>query len=204
MKFFFTFSSVFLLLVVSCKKQGPEGLKSLVAIENISNSDFCPAGGLVVKAGIDRNRNDVLDSVEVDNTKYVCNGQDGILDKQILLPINYSANTTSTTPVIGAGLIKFSKKNYPNVDSIILVANPYVADITNTANIELYNITDNLPINNSSIVTITLYDNNVYFQTGKVYNALPDKEITLGISFKSGKEGMFSASGICYLILYRK
>lgn len=47
---------------------------------------MCPAGGIMVKTGIDKNRNNILDSSEVDKTKYVCNGQNGqdvSLDKQI-------------------------------------------------------------------------------------------------------------------------
>ncbi len=193
-----------LLVIFSCKKQGPEGLKSLIDIKNFSSNQSCPAGGLVIKTGIDKNRNNILDSVEVDDTKYVCNGQNGTSDKQISLPLNYSANTTSTIPVTGGELIKFSKRNYTNVDSIIFVANPYVADITNTAILDLYNITDNVPISNSRITTNSLSSDRVFLQTGNVYNAIPDKEITLGISLKSGNNGMFAASGSCYLILYRK
>lgn len=196
-----------LLLTLSCKKQGLEGLKSLINIEDSHNTQTCPTGGIVVKSGIDKNKNNILDSNEVDDTKYVCNGQNGqngTSDKQIILPINFSANTTSTTPVAGAGLIKFSKRNYVGVDSIILASNSYVADAANTAIVELYDVTDKAIVMNGMIRSNNLYSPDVYLQTGNVYNYLPDKEITLGISLKSEKQGMFAASGSCYLILYRK
>jgi hypothetical protein len=193
--------------VLSCKKQVQEKLTSLIDIENINDSHMCPAGGIVVKTGIDKNQNNILDSVEVDKIKYVCNGQNGqngSTDKQIILPIDYSANTSSTTPVIGAGLIKFSKSNFIGVDSIILAANSYVGNVTNTAIVELYNITDNVAVSHGKIISSNLYSNTGYIQTDNVYRSLPDKEIMLGISLKSGNEGMFAAAGTCYLILYRR
>jgi hypothetical protein len=200
-------SAFLALTILSCKKQGEEGLKSLILIEDSHNMQICPSGGIVVKSGIDKNKNNILDSNEVTDKKFVCNGQNGqngTSDKQIILPINFSANTTSTTPVTGAGLIKFSKDNYVGVDSIILAANSYVADVSNTAIVELYNVTDKQVVPNSTIRSSNLYNPDAYVQTSNVYNALPNKEITLGISLKSEKEGMFAASGSCYLILYRR
>jgi hypothetical protein len=204
--------SVLLLIVTSCKKQiaggqGEEGLKSLVDIKNISSNTSCPAGGIVIKSGIDKNKNDRLDSAEIQSTNYICNGQNGqdaSSDKQIMLPINFSANTTSINPTIAGGLIKFNKKNYPNVDSIILVSNPYVGDATNTSNIELYNMTDNVAINKSKLTTNSLYETSSFIQTGNLYDQLPDYDITIGMSLKSGSEGKFAATGTPYLFLFRK
>lgn len=207
---------------LSCKKQVHERvtvLTSLIAIEDSPGSPACPAGGIIIKTGVDRNQNNILDSLEVDTTKYVCNGEnghegpmgqdgqdglDGNTDKQIRLKLEFGGNTTSATPVIGVALIKFSKKNYVGVDSIILVANPYVADQTNTAIVELYNITDNEPVSNSMLTSNNLYSDTGYWQTGNIYNGLPDKEITLGLSMRSANQGMFAASGLCYLLLYRR
>ena len=185
---FFLFGFNLLLIgAFSCKKQGTEGLQSLIDMQALESNQSCPQGGIIVKSGIDKNRNNVLDANEVDNTKYVCNGQNGQsgADKQTFLPIYWSANTTSTTPIIGGELLKFSKKNYVGVDSIILVANPYVADQTNTAEIEVYNMTDNVPIANSKIVTNNLFSSTGFLQTGNLYSAFPDKEIRVGISLKS-------------------
>lgn len=115
-----------------------------------------------------------------------------------------SCDRNSTTLIYGGELLKFSKKNYVGVDSIILVSNAYVGDQANTSIVELYNITDNIPIANSKIITNNLWSPTGFLQTGNLYNELPDKEITVGISLKSGNAGMFAATGSAYLILYRK
>jgi len=195
------------ILSIACKKQGQDGLNSLIAMQSFLSNSSCPSGGLDIKSGLDINRNKILDSLEITETKFFCNGQSSTADKQILFHLDFSANTTSTNPVVGGELIKFSKRNYPNVDSIILVANPYVADATNTAIIELYNMTDNIPISSSTITSSNLYvGTNIrpYLQSGNLFNSLPDKEISLGISLKSGTAGKFAAAGNCFLILYRK
>lgn len=199
----------FLFFTFSCKKKvgsagsdGVDGLQSLIDMQNFTSNSSCPTGGLIIKTGIDKNKNNVLDADEVQNTKYVCNGQGTALDKLIILPINFGANTTNTTPLIGGELAKFNKNNYPQVDSIILVANPYVGDAGNTVTLDLYNITDNTLINNSSITTNNLYGTG-YLSSNNVYNMLPTHDITLGCSIKSGNSGMFAGSGYCYLYLYR-
>jgi hypothetical protein len=199
-------SGLVLIGLGSCKKDCPETFTSLLDIQTLQANEACPNGGIVVKTGLDRNRNNALDESEVETTKNVCNGQNGQSnnDKQILLPINWSANTTNTTPVIGGQLLKFSKLNYPGVDSIILVTNAYVGDASNTSIVELYNITDNVPITNSTITTNNLYSATGFLQTGNLYGALPDKEITVGISLRSGTAGKFAATGDPYLILYRR
>jgi len=199
-----TLCTLLFLAVSCCKNVAHDGFNSLVEFQNFSGNANCPAGGLILKTGLDRNRNNILDSAEVTNTNVLCNGQNTMTDKQIFLSINFSANSTSTTPVIGGELIKFSKNNYPGVDSIIFVANPYVSDVANTSNVELYNLTDNVPINNSKITTGNLYGYRSFLQTQNVFNQLPDKEITLGIRFSSGNAGMFAAVGSAYLILYRR
>jgi len=79
-----------------------------------------------------------------------------------------------------------------------------VGDVRNSAIVERYNITDRVAVSNGKITTSNLYDSNGYLQTGNLYKALPDKEITLGISLKSGNNGMFAASNNCYLLLYRR
>jgi len=202
---FKTFALYALLLAsgFACKKVH-DGYNTVVSYQNFSSNEACSAGGVIIKSGLDKNRNNILDSAEVDNSSFLCNGQNGLMDKQIFLSLGFSGNTTSTTPISGGELIKFSKKNYPGVDSIIFVANPYVADITNTSIVELFNVTDNVPINNGKITTSRLYDAQAFLQTGNVYNQLPDKEITLGIRFSSGTSGKFAATGSCFLILYRR
>lgn len=201
------YSFFILLLVVigsnSCRKEGKAGLQSLIKVEELAASATCPAGGIILSTGIDKNRNGVLDEVEINSSYPVCNGQSSMGDKQIVLPLNFAANTTNTQPVIGGDLIKFNKNYYPGVDSITLIGNPYVGQTTNTSRIELYNLTDGVVIANSLIETSKLYNERSFLETGNLFDFLPDKEIQVGIRLQSAINGQFAASGTCFLVLYR-
>lgn len=54
---------------------GLDGLKSLIRIEDILQGSNCPAGGTVVYAGTDLNKNNYLDDLEISTTNYICNAQ---------------------------------------------------------------------------------------------------------------------------------
>ncbi|MFK7830192.1 MAG: pectin acetylesterase-family hydrolase [Congregibacter sp.] len=57
---------------------GADGLSSLLAQTDIPAGDSnCPTGGVQVQSGVDSNGNGSLDADEVDQTSYVCNGEDG-------------------------------------------------------------------------------------------------------------------------------
>lgn len=200
-----------------CKKTGPAGpagsagpdgatgLTSLIRISENQVTEDCPQGGLTVYSGVDKNKNNILEDSEVDQTKNVCNGVTNPADKQIFLPIEqYGANTTSTDGVVVGGLLKFSPGNYPGVDSIIMVANPYVGDVNNTSHLELYNRTDNQPIPNSLLSSGTLLDGLSFQETGNLLHNFPDKEIHVGFRVRSATQGKFAASGSVYLVLYRR
>ncbi|MFD2725720.1 DUF7151 family protein [Hyunsoonleella rubra] len=67
---------------------GLDGLNSLVNIANEPAGNNCENGGIKVEVGIDNNSNGTLDSNEILNTSYVCNGVDG----------NSSLTTVTTEP----------------------------------------------------------------------------------------------------------
>jgi hypothetical protein len=56
---------------------GASGFKSLVAIVAELPGIHCVTGGVVAKSGVDNNSNNVLDSLEVTSTTYICNGERG-------------------------------------------------------------------------------------------------------------------------------
>lgn len=194
----------------SCKKiggatgnAGTDGYTSLIKITPFASNSSCINGGLLIQSGIDKNRNNILDSTEIDNKESVCNGASIGGDNQIFIPIDGAgSNTTSITPVITGSLLKFSKTNFVGVDSIIFVAGPYVSDPSNSSIVNLYNITDGQVISGSTLSSNSTAIN-TFIQTGNLYNNLPDKEITLGISQSSLNDGFFAGSGSCYLFLYR-
>ncbi|GAB5413462.1 MAG: choice-of-anchor I family protein [Congregibacter sp.] len=58
---------------------GTDGLTSLLRNTALEAGDAnCSAGGTRVDSGIDLNRNGVLDDDEIDQTTFVCNGEDGV------------------------------------------------------------------------------------------------------------------------------
>ncbi len=193
---------------------GPPGLKSLIDMENYAATASCVSGGVRVKSGIDLNSNNVLDANEVDNTKEICFTQKAELDKVIIIPINFlNSGASSAGNVNDRGQIfKFNKNNYPGVDSIILVCNPYL-DPNFQANtpsgvVQLFNITDNVPIANSQIITNyvrTSADRDTPVrETGNIINYLPNQTISLGILVQSSDLSLYCYPGLCYLYLYRK
>ena len=135
---------------------------------------------------------------------------DSGFDKQIqfYFPILFSNQTI--TPEITLGRInKFNKHNYIGVDSIIFMANPSViGDTSNYSIVTLYDLTDSVLIAGST-VSNNVHDNqSTYVQSGNIYNALPDKEITLAATIRSKRDvsGTGNVAQVTngYLILYRK
>ena len=68
--------------VVSCKtdepKPGADGLTSLLKVSNEASGLNCVAGGTRIDTGIDKNKNGILDTEEIQSTVYVCNGNNGL------------------------------------------------------------------------------------------------------------------------------
>jgi hypothetical protein len=58
---------------------GDSGYNSLIKTSNESPGDNCENGGIKIEVGLDINRNNVLDTDEIDSsqTVYICNGADG-------------------------------------------------------------------------------------------------------------------------------
>ena len=100
-------------------------------------------------------------------------------------------------------LIKFSKNFYVNIDSIIFICsfgNDGSSD--DSVFVNLYNVTDSLPIANSLLPNNT----NPYgwTESGNLFDELPSKEINLAIRIR--QETLETGGGIAsaYLLLYRK
>lgn len=183
---------------------GINGNLSLVSITDEANGGICGNGGIKIASGIDSNNNKILDNAEIQVTKYVCNRNDGVVNEEIRLRIadgiGTNTNTTSSIPNLVSG-IAFDIRKFKNVNSITFESDPWVADISNYALLELFNITDNVVIANSLIRTNSLYNIRENLKTEIPINEFPQKEIKLGLRFRSEINGQYSASGIGYLIL---
>jgi hypothetical protein len=209
-----------LTFTIGCKKEYSGWnvyYNSKIDLEEIIANEGCPAGGVLIRSGLDKNQNDILDSAEVDQVEMICNGKAGSesepgpvtgtnQDKQIIIQLDMlTANMSSTAPLILGELPFFSKNNYPGVDSIVLVGRPYIWPGNNsTGYIELYNLTDNQPIANSSLIASKEYDQAGFITSANCYSAMPDKQFSLGLRLYSSQNGMPFGTGPLYLYLYRK
>jgi hypothetical protein len=56
---------------------GNQGNNSLLKILQEPMGSNCAAGGYKIVSGVDENRNNILDTAEIQNTEYICNGDNG-------------------------------------------------------------------------------------------------------------------------------
>lgn len=147
----------------------------------------------------------------------VINLVDSNTDRQVLLVFTGGSwGNARTTPLITPmRLYKFNKNNYKGVDSIVLMANPYMfvsdpyGDHTDSCVVALYDVTDSVEIAGSTL--ISNYESYIspFILTGNIYKALPSKEITLALTLKSTKDetnNIYTSAGVseAFLFLFRK
>ncbi|PWV51959.1 hypothetical protein [Chitinophaga sp. S165] len=197
-------------LSTSCEKdkeQGPNGLQSLVDIEQNAPGEKCPNGGITVKNGIDKNRNNILDGEEIQDTKYVCNGSNANTDKQVVLSAYLGGNLSFNDPngTILPAFPSFSKSDYQNVDSIIFMAVALTSGSPIPAKVELYDMTNSKAIENSSIIAPERYPG-ILRRTGNLYTQLPSDKVDMGLKIgpDSAGENANASVGMAYLIIYKK
>lgn len=128
-------------------------------------------------------------------------------DKQVRLEFSGDFVTTSDNwqlaPYQTYYLLKFSKKNYSNVKSIIFTASLYSSKQGNTCYLELFNVTDSTVVENTLLTSDE--KSYVFKETGDIYKNLPDKEINLAIRIRSAAKGTYVATGkTAYLFISRK
>ena len=196
------------MFLYGCSKQGDVGQSSLLNLVPEPPGANCAAGGIKVVSGVDANRNNVLDDNEIQNVKYVCNGNNGSSDKQVILyfPANGIAYETSSA----AGQIdslevinNFDISNYTNADSITFSSYLQTTDPNVSDSLDLYDLTNHTVINNS---TLTSNSTSLAWKTTPVnfLSDLPAGPIKLGIRQKSGQEGTVVMYYLPMLTLYRQ
>ena len=80
--------ALFVIITFSaCTKDGLDGRNTLVNFKNEPIGINCSSGGYKVISGLDLNENGVLDDTEIQNTEYICNGDDGANGNNSLLNI---------------------------------------------------------------------------------------------------------------------
>ena len=187
---------------------GIGGLNSLVDTSVEDAGQNCKAGGYKIVFGVDLNKNNSLDQNEIQDTRFVCNGEEPTLYKEtrIMFPGQGSPFTSfnvdgSISPLIHT--FDFNLANYPGADSIVFTS-LLRSGPNNTATAELYDITHGQVIPNSQI-SATSADWWLWVKTQtNVLDEMPVGNFTLGIRIKTGVQGVEASFFQPILIIYRK
>ena len=139
-------------------------------------------------------------------------GINGTNDKQIRLEFGSFSHSTSDTSwiITYPTIINFKKEYFVGVDSIIFVVNMGSSNLNTNCVAELFNLTDSISIQRSTVLTNDTTKFPGFSIGGKwcysanVYNNLPAEEITLGVRFKSDNYGNMVNINEGMLLLYRE
>lgn len=188
--------------------------RSITTIGTEGPGSNCLYGGVKVATGIDLDLNENLEPGEIKTTQYICAAG---TDKQIRLPFPSGASTRSTSYVISDQqipqaqyLVKFNKLNYADVGSITFgvtitsLIDPMFPGQSNTAFVELFNVTDNVAIANSELqLTANGVTQTAFLETGNLLASLPTKEIELVIRIRTSNSNHVASAASPYIFVYR-
>jgi hypothetical protein len=181
---------------------GVNGLHYLVGVVVEPSGPTCIFGGYRFNTGLDLNNNRVLENNEIMKSDFICNNA---ALNELRIPIDFYANTTSTTGVQGLAIFNFNKANYSGMDSIVFVSKPYSGDLANNSIVDLINKTDNTVISGSQLISNKSGSDAVYLTSINLFNALPNKTIDINLRVRSEFSGKFAGNlYTSYLILYPK
>lgn len=129
-------------------------------------------------------------------------GEDGVSDRQIRLALGEQFNTTDSLRIDGRfDLIRFDKRNYVNVDSIIFTSRMRSETVGNQCLVDLFNVTDNVLLESAQLSTDTT--NFDWIASDNIFDGLPNKEITLAVIIRSENQTNLVEGGQSFLFLYR-
>ena len=184
-----------------CVKEGPAGKNALVDQIAEPPGEYCASGGVKIITGIDDNRNNLLDSNEIQKTEYVCNG---IYNRETIIyttPDGIGSWTNTVAGSIRVGIDNFNITNYP-ADSISFSAQLLTTDANVKCFVELYDLTNNKVINNTLLTgnstTIEWKATTVNF-----INQLPKSLINLGFRIRAENEGTMVTVSRISIKLYK-
>lgn len=188
---------------------GIDGEMSLLVITNELAGEYCPAGGVKIDSGVDINGNSILDSEEIVQTQFICNGvYDNVVRINIGLPyvgLSFGSFLGWTQLPKAPNLQYFSLDNYSAIDSAILLVTDGKIDINFSATIELYDLTNDKPITNSAIIIDSDIETDSYSQN--ILDYIPVEELNYGIKISANPPGPDAAvlqwTGM-HLHLFRK
>jgi hypothetical protein len=192
------------LSLMACKKEGAAGKNSLITQLPEAPGIHCAAGGYKVISGVDENSNNQLDSNEIQQTNYVCNGN-GNYDKETIFQFaEFGYYTSSAQGIIhkDLGIDNFNITNYV-ADSASFSCYLYTTDVNVKSMVELYDITNNKVINNTLLTSNSLtYE--LKTTTLNFIDQFPKSPIKLGCRIRSETDGKTIVVSKIVLKLYRK
>lgn len=187
---------------------GNNGVNSLVQVLPEEGQEICPNGGYVINTGMDTNGDNILNEAEIQSSVFICNGVNGESDVQIRLPLvtiqgtSNWGNAGSTGGFFIGKLEKFNKNYWPGVDSIVFVTNIETGSVFSEASAELYDLTNQSVIANSTVTTHNTFATHLI--SDNFFNNLPNEEIDLAIQLRSEySQHPTWVSGNSYILLYR-
>lgn len=183
---------------------GLDGELSLVNINEEAAGENCEGGGVRVDSGIDEDEDGLLDEEEIAITRFICNGIDGGFDEQIrlIMLMEGGTGTNSTTGLLMGNLFGFDKRFWNGVDSIVFVPEIYASNEAFSATAELYDVTNNTLISNSSVSTNSTTSTTLF--SPNIYDHLPSEMIDLSMQLRTENSSSTAwRSGSAYIFLYR-
>lgn len=185
---------------------GTNGINSLVNSSIVTPGIDCINGGIKLDVGVDTNRNGSLEQSEIQTTRFICNGADGLSVDQIrfqlisLVGLGSSSTTGDLAPA-WMYLRKFNKKDFSLMKSAILSANISTENSTSASicTVDLFNLTDNVAILGSEVQTTSA--TRVWVDSGDFLSNIPDKEIDIAIRLRTNTSGGFANCIQAYFIL---
>lgn len=138
---------------------GENGINSLINVVTESSGNFCVYGGLKVEAGLDQNKNGILEENEIQAINYVCNGENGqssgeISTIRIPFSLAYSWRNAenSWSSFIQDGLLYgFNINDYEDFDSVAFIAQFHRGETADPIWLRLYDYTASEGISNSEL-----------------------------------------------------
>jgi len=167
--------------------------------------EHCKSGGFRINSGIDLNGNKVLDSNEIQQTEYVCNGQ---YDKETIIyfpGMGYGHGSPSVSGSLypDVTMNNFDITNYP-ADSISFCTYLYTGNANVKAFVELYDQTNNKVIKNTTLSTNATTSNTYITTTINFLNDLPKGPINLNCNIRTEQAGTLATIYLPMLKIYKK
>jgi hypothetical protein len=193
------------LFLMGCIKKVEDGKNSLIDQIAEPAGEYCAAGGYKIITGLDENRNNMLDSNEIQKTEYVCNGT---YNKETIIPFPGSGYAYGTSTVQNyienlTRIYDFNISNY-QADSVSFSTYLRTQDANVKCTIELYDLTNNKVINNTTLTTNSTTYWGLQKTTVNFLNSFPKTTIDLGIALRSEKEGTLVSYYLPTIKLYKR